>query len=185
MGTLKVAMLVGSVRPASRNQTLARAIAKLAAGRLDCQVLRIDDLPFFDQDVERTPPPQVLRLKAEVRAADAILFITPEYNRSIPGLLKNAIDWGSRPYGDSAWNGKPCAVAGATSGKLGTMAAQQHLRNILSCQDMVIMGQPEFYFQHTDELIDAQGNADPATAKFINTFLERFEKWIRRHAPKA
>jgi len=112
MAQARIALIVGSLRPASRNRKLARAIARLGQGRFEFQDLRIDDLPFFDQDIEQTPPAPVARFKREVQDSDAVLFITPEYNRSIPGLLKNAVDWGSRPFGKSIWGGKPAATAG-------------------------------------------------------------------------
>jgi chromate reductase len=180
MQSPRIALIVGSFRPASRNRKLGRAIAKLGKERFAFHDSRIDDLPHFNQDIEQTPPDVVKRLKAEVEAADAVLFITPEYNRSIPGILKNAFDWGSRPFGKSVWTRKPAATAGATAGKIGTALAQQHLRNLLLGQDMIVMGQPEFYLTMTDTSIDANDDCDESTAKFIGNFLDKFAAWIEQ-----
>src|SRR5262245_16549883 len=133
----RVAVFVGSTRPTSSNLKLARALEKLAAGKLEFRYVDIASLPFYDDELWNDPPPEVIRLKQQIADADAVLFVTPEYNRSIPGILKNALDWPSRPYGESVWSGKPAAMAGATGGSSGTAAAQAHLRSILPMLGLV------------------------------------------------
>src|SRR6185312_4378618 len=141
----KVAVLVGSIRPNSTNLQFARAIEKLALGRLQFDFLEIGNLPFYDETLWENPPTSVVDLKDRIRAADAVLFVTPEFNRSIPGVLKNAIDWPSRPFGKSVWEGKPAAIVGATGGATGTAQAQAHLRSILVVLGVILMGRPEVY----------------------------------------
>ena len=128
----KVAVIVGSIRKDSINKKLATALEKLGAGKLEFQRIRIDDLPLFNQDDEASPPPEVVRMKGEIKAADAVLFVTPEHNRSIPAAMKNAFDWGSRPRGQNAWIGKVAAVIGTSGGSIGTAVAQQHMRTIIA-----------------------------------------------------
>ncbi|MFC0284036.1 NADPH-dependent FMN reductase [Camelimonas abortus] len=176
-----VAAVVGSVRPGSVNQQLARAVARLAEGRLAFRFIRIDDLPMYDDELWRDPPASVLRMKAEVEAADAVLFVTPEYNRSVPPLLKNAIDWGSRPYGESSWAGKPTAVIGASPGAIGTAAAQQHLKAVVAVVGGVLMGQPEVYFSAKPGLIDDSDSVtDGQTRAFLQGFVDAFAGFIGR-----
>src|SRR6478752_1135985 len=138
----KIAVVVGSIRRESFNQQLAQALAKMAPQGFEFAFSRIDDLPLYNQDDDKAQAPSVLRLKGELTAAQGVLFVTPEYNRSIPGVLKNAIDHASRPYGQSAWNGKPAGIVGITPGTMGTSMAQQHLRNVLANQDMPTLAQP-------------------------------------------
>lgn len=179
----KVAVLVGSVRPNSINMKFARALEKLAAGRLQFDFVEIGDLPFYDDSLWANPPAEVLRLKGQIEAADAVLFVTPEYNRSIPGVLKNAIDWPSRPYGQSVWSGKPAAIVGTTPGAIGTAVAQSHLRSIVGVLDMVLMGQPEIYFTMKPDLIDDDANViDARTRLFLEGWVEKFTVWIGRFA---
>ena len=154
MSVTRVAVLVGSLRQESFNQQLARALARLAPQDCQLQPLRIDDLPLYDQDQDAHQAEPVLRLKNEVAAADALLFVTPEYNRSIPGVLKNAIDHGSRPYGQSVWGGKPAGVLGISIGAIGTALAQQHLRTLLAYCNSPQLGAPEAYIQYKDGMID-------------------------------
>ena len=181
MSNLKVAVVVGSLRRDSFNAKLAVALAKLAPEGVTFQTVRIDDLPLYNQDDDANQAPQVQRLKAEIAAADAVLFVTPEYNRSIPGVLKNAIDHASRPYGKGVWGGKPAAVLGITVGVLGTALAQQHLRNILAYLDMPTLGQPEVFLQNKEGLFDAEGNIGEASRGFVQTWMDRFVAFIRRH----
>jgi chromate reductase len=183
----RVAVLVGSARPTSSNLKLAKALEKLAAGRLEFQYVRIDDLPFYDETLWDDPPAQVIRLKREIAEADAVLFVTPEYNRSIPGILKNAIDWPSRPYGDSVWSGKPAAIAGATGGVSGTAAAQAHLRSILPMTGIALMGTPEIYFQSRPGSIgDDYTITDERMRTNLSIWADRFSDWIGRFAePRA
>ena len=180
---LTVAVVVGSLRKDSSNLKLARALEKLAAGQLQFKYVSIGDLPLFNQDLEGNVPATVTTLKKDIESADAVLFVTPEYNRSIPGVLKNAIDWASRPYGKNSWSGKPAAIAGASPGAIGTGIAQAHLRSITSgFLDMPTMGQPELYFTFKDDLIDAQGNiSNEGTIKFLQSYVDRFANWIATH----
>ncbi|MGC4077523.1 MAG: NAD(P)H-dependent oxidoreductase [Rubrivivax sp.] len=179
----RVAVIVGSARPTSSNLKLAKALEKLAAGKLEFVYPRIDNLPFYDDSLWNDPPAEVLRLKREIADADAVLFVTPEYNRSIPALLKNAIDWPSRPFGDGVWTGKPGAIAGATGGVSGTAAAQAHLRSILPMIGISLMGTPEIYFQSRPGAIDDELNfTDERVRTNLNIWVERFSDWIARFA---
>ena len=176
-----VAVVVGSLRRESFNFKLARALAKLAGERLQCRFIAIGDLPLYNDDLWADPPAAVLRFKAEVAACDAVLFVSPEYNRSMTPPLKNAIDWGSRPYGQSVWGGKPTAIAGASPGAIGTAIAQSHLRSTAPTLGMIVMGQPELYLHFTPDLIDAEGIvADERTRAFLATFVDKFVAWVER-----
>lgn len=182
----RVAVFVGSTRPTSSNLKLAKALEKLAAGKLSFDYIEIGNLPFYDDALWNDPPAEVIRLKREIAAADAVLFVTPEYNRSIPGILKNAIDWPSRPYGDGVWSGKPAAIAGATGGVSGTAAAQAHLRSILPVLGLALMGAPEIYFQSRPGSIDDNGNVtDERIRTNLGIWVERFTDWIGRFATPA
>lgn len=183
----EVAVFVGSSRASSSNLRLARALEKLAAGRLSFRYVDISNLPFYDDSLWNNPPPEVVRLKQQIEAADAVLFVTPEYNRSIPGMLKNAIDWPSRPYGESVWHGKPGAIAGATGGVSGTAAAQAHLRSILPVLGIALMGAPEIYFQSRPGALDADDTiTDERMRTNLNLWVDRFTDWIARFAtPRA
>lgn len=183
MTNLKIGVLVGSIRQASANASLARALESLAPKSLAFQRIRIDDLPLYNPDDDASPVPQVQRLREEVRACDGILFVTPEYNRSFPGLLKNAIDHASRPYGKSAWSGKPAAVIGVSPGAAGTSMAQQHLRNVLAYLDMPTMGQPEAFLQTQAGFFDEAGAiAREDTRQFLTNWAERYGQWVGLHA---
>lgn len=176
-----IAVIVGSASSNSINRRLATAVEAIGADRFTFVDVRIDDLPMFNVDGSKEPPAAVLRMKKEVAEADGVIFVTPEHNRSIPALLKNAIDWGSRPAGQSCWIGKPAAMLGASPGQTGTAAAQQHLRNILSPQQIMMMGQPELYLHLKDGMIDAKGGVpDEAVKKRLEAFLERFGLWVER-----
>ncbi|MGV8960312.1 MAG: NADPH-dependent FMN reductase [Stenotrophomonas sp.] len=182
MNPYRIVVLVGSLRKQSINLQLARALEKLAAGKAIFEYARIDDLPLYNQDHDGDYPQQGTRLKQQVRAADAVLFVTPEYNRSVPGVLKNAIDTASRPYGDSAFAGKPAAVIGASSGAIGTALAQQHLRNILAYLDMRVLGQPEAFIHFKQGLVDADGSiTSEGTRTFLQGYVDAFIGWIGRH----
>jgi len=183
MATPTIAVLVGSLRKASINLKLARALEKLAEGKARFEFVQIGDLPLYNQDFDADYPAEATRLKQQIRAADAVLFVTPEYNRSVPGVLKNAIDIGSRPYGDSAFAGKPAAVIGASVGVIGTALAQQHLRNILAYLDMPVLGQPEAFLHFKDGLIDDAGTiSNPGTAEFLQGFVDAFLALVQAHA---
>ncbi|TCL65225.1 NAD(P)H-dependent oxidoreductase [Rhizobium sp. BK251] len=189
MSRLKVAVIVGSAREASLNRLLALTMTRLAKQDIEFDWVRINDLPLFDQDIlDRGPPAEVERLKAHIRRADALLFVTPEHNRSISAMLKNAIDWASRPLGASAWAGKPAAIAGASYGRIGTAAAQQHLRAILGCLDVYVMGQPEAFIHLYPGLVTPEGEVtNEETRLFLQRYMDRFESWTRRflHAASA
>lgn len=184
--TYRIAVVVGSLRRDSFNKQLAAALAKQAPQGFEFTTVRIDDLPLYNQDDDKTQAQQVLRLKSEISAAQGVLFVTPEYNRSIPGVLKNAIDHASRPYGQSAWAGKPAGVIGISVGAIGTAVAQQHLRTILGYLDMPTLGQPEMFIQHKPGFFAEGGGAgSEETKKFLQRFLDRYAAWVKQHAGAA
>jgi len=167
MSQYQIAVIVGSLRKDSFNRQLANAIVRLAPAEFAFNQLRIDDLPLYNQDDDANQADSVKRLKSEVLGSSGLLFVTPEYNRSVPGVLKNAIDHASRPYGQSAWAGKPAGVIGVSVGAAGTALAQQHLRNTLAYLDVPTLGQPEVFIQMKDGLFDDQGNIGPASKQFL------------------
>ena len=179
---LKIAVIVGSLRRDSFNRRLANALATLGPNDFAFTQVPIHDLPLYNQDDDDKPAETVLRLKAQIAAAQGLLFVTPEYNRSIPGVLKNAIDHASRPYGQSAWAGKPAGILGASPGTLGTAMAQQHLRIILAVLDMPTMGQPEAYIHAKEDWIDDGGNIGQGNKKILQTWMDRYIAWIKKHA---
>jgi chromate reductase len=182
VASYRIAVVVGSLRRESLNRTLAGALVKLAPPDFSFQQLRIADLPLYDQDDDAAQAPAVKRLKAEIRDAQGLMFVTPEYNRSIPGVLKNAIDHASRPYGDNAWAGKPAGVIGASVGAIGTAVAQQHLRTILAYLDAPTLGQPEAFLHAKEGFFDAGGDiASPGTRKFLQGWMDRYVAWVRKH----
>lgn len=183
MSTYRIAVLVGSLRQQSINRRLANAIAALAPNEFVFEQQRLDDLPPFNQDEEKQPAAPVVRLKRAVRDADGVLFVTPEYNRSMSGVLKNALDQASRPYGDSAWQGKPAGVMGASQGAPGTSMAQQHLRNVLAYLDMPTLNQPEVYLQVKDGMFDASGTlVNDETKQFLSKWVAAFTAFVKAHA---
>jgi chromate reductase len=178
--------IAGSLRKASYNRAALRAAQQLAPEGTEIEIFDIEGLPAFSQDAEGEPPAKVTELKEKVRAADAILFVTPEYNYSIPGVLKNAIDWGSRPYGDSAWEGKPVAVMGASVGIFGTARAQYHLRQVFVFLNMHAVNRPEVMIGNAAERFDEQGNlTDETTRKLIGQLLQNLAAWTRQLQAKA
>lgn len=182
MDTVRIAVLVGSIRRESLNRKLTDALIRLAPSGLTFHHLKIDDLPLYSEDEEPHPPKSVQRLRREIREADGLLIATPEYNRSIPGVLKNAIDHGSRPWGHNAWEGKPAGIIGLSTSACGTALAQQHLRNILAVLDVPTMAQPEAFIQHRDDLFDADGGIGPGSRDFLQGWMDRFASWVRLHA---
>jgi chromate reductase len=182
MNAWKIGVFVGSLRKDSYNRRLALAVEKIAPrGQLTFEHIRIDDLPLYNQDFDGDYPAVCRRLKQTIAACDGLLFVTPEYNRSIPGVLKNAIDIASRPYGQSAFAGKPAAVCGTSIGSIGTAIAQQNLRNTLAYLDCPTLGQPEVFIHFKDELIGPDGKMNnPATEKFLQGFVDRFVDWVNR-----
>lgn len=177
-----VAVLLGSLSEKSINKTLAKAVARLAAGRLHFDYLPIGDLPHYNNDLWENPPPSVTDLKHRVETADAVLIFMPEFNRSFPAVIKNALDWASRPYGQNSWTGKPLAIAGASPGAIGTAAGQNQLRTTLPLYGFVVMGQPEVYFQFKPGLIDEQFDVtDEQSRGFLENFVDKYVEWIERH----
>ena len=183
MSAIKVAVFTGSLRKASINRRLALAVAALAPQDFVFEPVRIDQLPLYDQDFDGDYPAEAAALKRQVEAADALLFVTPEYNRSIPGVLKNALDIGSRPWGTNSFAGKPGAVIGASIGSTGSALAQQHLRNVLAYLDVAVLAQPEVFVQFKDDaLIDGEGHvSNEDTRKFLQGFVDRYAAWVRMH----
>ncbi len=181
MTPFKIAVVVGSLRKNSINKQLAQALAKLVPSDFLFESLRIDDLPLYNQDDDGQPSESVKRMKSQISASQGVLFITPEYNRSIPGVLKNALDHGSRPYGKSAWNGKPAGVMGASVSPIGTAMAQQHLRNILAHLNMPTLGQPEAFIHHQDGLYDATGNIGPDSLKFLQGWIDDYMAFVKKN----
>ena len=183
MSQFKIAVVVGSLRRDSFNRQLANAVSALGPSELSFQQVRIDDLPLYNQDDDSNPADSVKRLKSEITAAQGVLFVTPEYNRSISGVLKNALDHASRPYGQSVWAGKPAGVIGASVGATGTSMAQQHLRTILAYLDMPTLGQPEVFIHVKDGLFDDAGNlTNDGTKKFLQGWMDRYVVWVKKHA---
>ena len=181
MSPMKIAVFVGSLRTDSFNRRLARAVEKLAPTEFRFEQIRIDDLPPYSQDFDASYPPAASRLKKDVEAADALLFVTPEYNRSIPGVLKNAIDIASRPWGANSFAGKPGAVIGTSIGATGSALAQQHLRNVLVYVDVPLLAQPEVFIHFKDDLIAADGAiGNEGTRKFLQGFVDRYVAWVGR-----
>jgi chromate reductase, NAD(P)H dehydrogenase (quinone) len=181
-----IAVIVGSLRKESLNRRLADALPALAPPGFAFTRPRIDDLPPYNQDQDDSPPPSATRLKQEIAAATGVIFVTPEYNRSIPGVLKNAIDHASRPYGQSAWQGKPAGLLGISPGAPGTSMAQQHLRLMLAYLDMPTLGQPEVYLQMKEGLLVDDGKGGTTlgadSRKFLQGWMDRYVAWVRHHA---
>lgn len=184
-----IAIVVGSLRKQSYNRRLAQALAKLAPEHVKCTWPDIGSLPLYNQDEDDHQPEPAKALKTFIQAADGIIFVTPEYNRSIPGVLKNAIDHASRPYGKSAWRGKPAGIVGVSPGILGTAAAQQHLRNVLTALDMPVMSMPEAYIRWDDGLLVQVEEKEEVlcedTAAFIRDWLAHFLEFVARIHPRT
>ena len=182
---MDIAVLVGSLRRESFNAKLARGLAKLAPAGVVLKASQIGDLPLYNQDDDANQAAPVKRLKAEISAASGLLFVTPEYNRSVPGVLKNAIDHASRPYGQSAFAGKPAGVIGVSVGAIGTALAQQHLRNMLAYLDVPTLGQPEAFIQAKEGLFQADGSIGDASRAFLQDWMDRYIGWVKQHAVSA
>ena len=181
MSKYQIAVVVGSLRQDSFNRKLASAVARLAPPEFSFKQVQIGDLPLYNQDDDANQAESVKRLKGEIVAAQGLLFVTPEYNRSIPGVLKNAIDHASRPYGQSAWAGKPAGVLGASPGATSTAMAQQHLCNILATLDIPTLGQPEAFIQVKDGLFDEAGNIGAGSKKFLQNWMDQYVVWVKKH----
>lgn len=182
MSNYRIAVVVGSLRKDSFNRQLATALARLAPAEFTFHQVRIDDLPLYNQDDDGQQAASVLRLKKEIAESQGVLFVTAEYNRSIPGVLKNAIDNASRPYGQSAWAGKPAGVIGVSVGAIGTALAQQHLRNVLAYLDMPTLGQPETFIQAKDGLFNADGSIGAGSKDFLQGWMNQYVAWVKRHS---
>ena len=182
MNMTNILVIVGGISKGSLNQKLFRAFRDLAAKEYLMESFDISQLPFFSQDLEEDLPSIVRDFKTKIEASSAILFITPEYNRSFPGVIKNAIDWGSRPYGKNSWNKKTAGLIGASIGSIGTFGAQNHLRQVLNCLDLQIMNQPEFYLNGS-KAFDENGKLnDPKIQSFIEKYWVSYSEWINKHA---
>jgi chromate reductase len=181
MTEYKIAVAVGSLRRDSFNRKLANAVVKLGPPEFSFKQLQIGDLPLYNQDDDARPAESVKRLKSEIRAAQGLLFVTAEYNRSIPGVLKNALDHASRPYGQNAWAGKPAGVMGVSPGAGGTAMSQQHLRNVLAYLDVPTLGQPEAFIRVTDTLFDEAGDIGAEGRQFLQNWMNRYLAWVKKH----
>jgi chromate reductase len=178
--SIRILGISGSLRRNSYNKAALRAAQKLVPEDAVVDIIELDGIPVFSEDDERTPPAKVVELKKRIREADAVLFVTPEYNYSIPGGLKNAIDWASRPYGDSAWSGKPAAIMGASVGKFGTARAQYHLRQVFVFLNILAVNRPEVMIGNAPEHFDADGNlVNEETKKLIRQLLANLVSWTR------
>ena len=186
MSPVRILGIAGSIRRASYNRAALRAATSLVPDGATLEVFELDGIPGFNQDDEGNPPGRVVELKRCIRAADAVLIVTPEYNYSVPGVLKNAIDWASRPYGDNAWSGKPAAIMGASVGTIGTARAQYHLRQIFVFVNMFPINQPEVMIGSAATRFDDDGNVtDETTRKLIRELLHNLVEWTRRLTPAA
>lgn len=180
MSTPTIAVIIGSLRKQSYNRQLARAVERLAGDRFVFQTLEIGELPLYNQDFDQDFPAAALTFKRGIEQADALLFVTPEYNRSIPGVLKNAIDVASRPGGSTTFAGKRAGIIGISPGAHGTVSSQQHLRNVLAAVDVAVLPQPEIALQYKEGLFDANGEiADERARKRLSLFLDRYQAWLR------
>lgn len=180
-----VAVFVGSLRKDSLNRKLAKALIAIAPESLLLEIVEIGNLPFYNQDFEENPPQEVREFRQRVKSADAVLFVTPEYNRSVPAVLKNAIDVGSRPYLENAWSGKPGAVISVSTGAIGGFGANHHLRQSLVFVNVPTMAQPEAYIGNAASLFDDKGQlVNDSTADFLQKFLQAFAQWIDRNSAR-
>lgn len=185
MSQYKIAVVVGSLRRDSFNRKFVHALEKMARKDFTFVHLDIGSLPLYNQDNDGTPSQTATKLKEDIKAAHGLIFATPEYNRSMPGVLKNALDLASRPYGQNAWAGKPAGIVGVSVGATGTAMAQQHLRNVLAYLDVPTLGQPEMFIQHKDGLFDAEGNIGDGSRKFVLSWMDRYVGWLEKHSQQS
>lgn len=182
---MKIGILIGSLRKESFNRKLAHLFTQLAPKSLDMAIIEIGQLPFFNQDIEALPPEAWVKFRAAIKPLDGFLLVTPEYNRSVPAALKNALDVGSRPYGENLWNGKPCAIVSASIGAIGGFGANHHLRQSMVFLNAPCMQQPEVYLSFVDKLFDETGNMNnEGTQTFLAKFMEAFTLWVQTHKKK-
>src|SRR6202165_1089187 len=183
---VRILGIAGSLRRGSYNQAALRAAKSLVPENSEIDIFQLDEIPMFNEDDEKRPPSSVLELKKRIRRADALLIVTPEYNYSIPGVLKNAIDWASRPYGDSAWSGKPAAIMGTSLGAIGTARAQYHLRQIFVTLNLFPLNQPEVMIADAAHLFDETENViHERTKQWIQELQNNWVEWTRRMSPSA
>lgn len=182
MASRKIAVIVGSLRKESFNRKVAKTLMLQAPSTLDMEIVEIGQLALYNQDDDATPPPSYLEFRDKIRQFDGVLFVTPEYNRSMPAALKNAIDVGSRPYGQSAWDGKPCAVVSVTPGGTGAFGANHHLRQCLVFLNMPAMQQPEAYLSNIGGKFEGDELKDDSTRAFLQKFIDAYAAWVERHA---
>lgn len=177
---MKIGLIIGSLRKESYNRKIAHLLKERAPKTLDLSIIEIDKLSFFNQDEEANPPSSWVKFREEIHSMDGFIFITPEYNRSLPAVLKNAIDIGSRPYGQSQWNNKPCAIISASVGAIGGFGANHQLRQAMVFLNMPCMQQPEVYLSFVDKLFDDNGKMNnEGTKAFLEQFLDKFATWVR------
>lgn len=182
MATRKIAVIVGSLRADSFTRKVAKTLMLLAPPTLEMEIVQIGKLPLYNQDEDASPPPTFTEFRSRIKDMDGVLFCTPEYNRSVPGVLKNAIDIGSRPYGHSVWQGKPCGVVSVSPGALGAFGANHHLRQSLVFLNMPCMQQPEAYLGGVADKFDGDDLRDEGTRKFLQGYIDAFATWVERHA---
>lgn len=183
---MKIGVIVGSLRKESYNRKMAKILMQLAPSSLEMEIIEIADLPLYNEDSDKNPPEAWLKFRDRVKACDGILFMTPEYNRSIPGVLKNAIDVASRPYGSSVWDKKPAAIMSVSPGAIGGFGANHHLRQCLVFLNMPCLQQPEAYIGGINKMMDEQGKiADEGTKKFLKQFIDTYANWVETTAATA
>ena len=183
--TRKVAVIVGSLRKDSFNRKTAHALAAMAPPSLNLQIVEISELSHYNQDLDASPPESWLAFRDRIKGSDGVLFVTPEYNRSVPGVLKNAIDIGSRPYGQSSWSGKPGAIVSVSPGAIGGFGANHHLRQCLVFLDVPAMAQPEAYIGNAADLFDGEGKVkNDATRVFLQKFIDAYAAWVEANVKK-
>ena len=185
MKKYKIGVIVGSLRKESYNLKTAKALIEMAPESLTFEIIDIANLPMFNEDLEGTPPKEWVTFREQIVASDGILFLTPEYNRSVTGVLKNAIDVGSRPYGQNSWNGKPAGIVSVSIGNISGFGANHHLRQSLVFVNMHTMAQPEAYIGGAGALFDERGKLiNDSTKDFLNSYMKAFEKWIQANVQK-
>lgn len=182
MATRKIAVIIGSMRKESFNRKVAKTLMLLAPSTLEMEIVEIGQLPMYNQDDDDNPPATYVEFREKIKQFDGVLFCTPEYNRSVPGVLKNAIDVGSRPYGHSAWSGKPCAIVSVSPGALAGFGANHHLRQSLVFLNMPAMQQPEAYLGNIGGQFDGDQLNNDSTRGFLQKFVDAFATWVERHA---
>ncbi|MGO3858202.1 NADPH-dependent FMN reductase [Neisseriaceae bacterium CLB008] len=184
MSTYRIAVIVGSLRQDSYNRQVATALLKLLPSHFEAEIVEIGQLPLYNQDADANVPSVVMAFKNQIAAADAVIVVTPEYNRGIPAPLKNALDQGSRPWGQNSWQGKPAGLLGVSTGNIGTAVAQQQLRGVFSFLDMRTLHQPEMFLKWEDGMVDAHGVFSDRSAKFVGKWVAAFTTWVETQSGK-